>query len=137
VEGNGTERKGKERKEGVAELKPNRRVQTSGRRAFRERGENKLVSRVDQSFCFAGHFANEERKKERKKEFIGLLRFDARALLPCTHDSWLLMLLMRSSCCRPIYRLLFMACNWLLALLLVYSVVLSDLPSSITALFQF
>ncbi len=72
-----TKRKGKERKEGVAELKPNRRVQTSGRGAFRERGEGKLVSRVDRSFCFAGHFANEERKKD----FIGFLRFDARALL--------------------------------------------------------
>jgi len=65
VEGNETEGKGKERKEGVAELKPNRRVQTSGSSAFREPGERKLVSRVDQSFCFAGHFANEERKKER------------------------------------------------------------------------
>ncbi len=64
-EGKGKERKGKERKEGVAEFKPNRRVQTSGRGAFRERGERKLVSRVDRSFCFAGHFANEERKKER------------------------------------------------------------------------
>jgi hypothetical protein len=32
---------------------------------------------VDQSFCFAGHFANEDRKKE----FIGFVRFDARALL--------------------------------------------------------
>jgi hypothetical protein len=32
---------------------------------------------VDRSFCFAAHFANEERNKE----FIGFLRFDARALL--------------------------------------------------------
>jgi hypothetical protein len=72
----GVERKwnGRERKEGVAELKPNRRVQTSAGRAFRERGERKLVHR---SFCFAGHFASEERKKQ----FIGFLRFDARALL--------------------------------------------------------
>jgi hypothetical protein len=29
-------------------------------------GERKLVSSVDRSFCFAGHFANDERKKERK-----------------------------------------------------------------------
>jgi hypothetical protein len=61
----GRERKGKERKEGVAEFKPNRSVQTSGRGAFRERGERKLVSRVDRSFYFGGHFANEERKKEK------------------------------------------------------------------------
>jgi hypothetical protein len=67
-------RDGRERKEGVAELKPNRRVQTSGGRAFREGGERKLV---DRSFCFAGHLANEERNKE----FIGFLRFDTRALL--------------------------------------------------------
>jgi hypothetical protein len=65
VEGNRTEGKGKERKEGVAELKPNTRVQISGRRAFRERGERKLVSMVDRSFCFVGYFANEERKNER------------------------------------------------------------------------
>jgi hypothetical protein len=69
VEGNG-----RERKEGVAELKPNRRVQTRGRRAFRGWGKRKLV---DRSFCFVGHFGNEERKKE----FIGFLRFDARTLL--------------------------------------------------------
>jgi hypothetical protein len=66
VEGNGRERKGKERKKGVAELKPNRRVQTSGGRTRnRELGERKLVSSVDRSFCFAGHFGTEERNKER------------------------------------------------------------------------
>jgi hypothetical protein len=40
-------------------VKPNRRVGTSGGRVFRERGERKLVSSVDRSFCFAGHFAND------------------------------------------------------------------------------
>ncbi len=85
-------------------------------------GERKLVSSVDRSFCFAGHFANDERKKERKKEFIGFLKSDARALLlplpispllPCMHGS-LLLLLMRSSCCHPICRLLvFLPCKLL------------------------
>jgi hypothetical protein len=147
----GRKGKGKERK-GNWELRSWNPIDVfrpvEGGRAFREQGERKLVSSVDRSFCFAGHFGNEERKKERKKEFISFLRFwcesSAFAIADMTsasmHHAWLFAapVLMRSSCCRrPICRLLFMACNWLLALLLVYSVVRSDLPSSIIALLQF
>ncbi len=64
VQGKGREGKGREGKGGVAEGKPNRPVRTGGGRAFRERGERKLVSSVDRRFCFPGHFANDERKKE-------------------------------------------------------------------------
>jgi hypothetical protein len=63
VEGNGRETEGKRELGGGNPIDVFRPVE--GGRAFRERGERKLVSSVDQSFCFAGHFGNEERNKER------------------------------------------------------------------------
>jgi hypothetical protein len=59
----GKAREGKGRGGGVAEVKPNRRVRTSGGCAFRERGERKLVSSVDRSFCFAGHLQMTKQRK--------------------------------------------------------------------------